>query len=240
MADLIDYLDQLDAERAKLSLYGRRFRKFRWLVPGLVKGLTRELEEEWAQVTAERQRTLEVIWADPVLRVRMKEREEAAIAEARKRMIAREVMSSLPGRPYMVSQPVKEIGIKVVGLEREEARRQNFLDEALFYYGSGAWQNDGIEVGKLTKLMDDLTLDRDRVRLALHRVRDGLHTRVEMETTHKNDPVSMILENVLAGIRTELPVMERDKETPLSRFVEKERPKLETAREPKKVYEPTR
>lgn len=219
MGDLIDYLDKLDEERARLSLYGRRLRKLKWLMPATAGNLMRGLEGTWAEVTSERQRTVEMIWADPVLREKMKDREQAAIEGARHRLLKREEINALPARPYAISQPVKEIGLKVVGLEREEARRQHFLDEALFYYGSGAWQNDRIEVAKVTKLLDDLTLDRDRVRLARHRVLDGLHLRIALETTEKHEPVSLILENLLVNVRGELPKPPKDAETPLSRFL---------------------
>jgi hypothetical protein len=240
MADLIDYLEKLDAERAKLSLYARRIRKFKWVIPGTAKNLMRGLEEQWADVTAERQRTVESIWADPVLRLKMKEREQAAIDGARQRLVNHEVMTALPGRPYSISEPVKEIGVKVVGLEREEARRQHFLDEALFYYGSGAWQNDRVEVGKLTKLMDDLTLDRDRVRLARYRVLDGLYTRIALETTDKHEPVTMISENLLRGVRGEWPKAVKDVETPLSRFLAAERPEPDNTRSVEKSRERSR
>lgn len=240
MSDLIVYLDKLDAERAKLMLYARRFKKLRWLVPKIAGSLMQGLEEEWADLTKERQRTLEVIWADPVLRVKMKDRERAAVEDARKRMVARDVMTALPGKPYDVPQPVKEIGRRVVGLEREEALRQGYLDEALFYYGSGTWQNDGIEVGKLTKLLDELTADRDTARLARHRVLDGLQTRLEMDMTAKHEPVSLVRENLLVAIRAELPRRERDQETPLSKLLQKEMPRRDPVPTPTKTRERSR
>jgi hypothetical protein len=240
MADLIDYLDKLNAERAHLSLYARRLRKVKWLLPGIVKDLMKGLEDQWREVTEERQRTLEVIEADPALRFRMREREESAALEARQRMVARHEMTASPGRPHVASEPVREIGRKVVALEREEARRQHFLDEVYFYYGSNAWQNDGVEIGKLDKLIQECELDRDCARLAHHRVLDGLHTRIQLEAVHRNEPVSMLCANLLGVIRAEVAAPERDRETPLSRFLEKERPRLEDSREPKRSRGPSR
>lgn len=240
MADLLDYLDKLNRERAYLANYGKSFRKLRWLVPGLVKDLVKELEEKWVEVSKERERTLEVIWADPVLRQRMKDREAQAVAEAGRRLGQGEIMKALPGRPYEVSEGVRETAVRVVGLERVERSAQHALDEALFYYGSQAWQNDGIEIGKLTKLIEELTLERDRARLEHHRVLDGLNTRLRLDATRYREPVSMIQDNVLRNVRAELPQQIHGAATPLSRFLEQERPRTEPSREPMKVHGPVR
>lgn len=239
MADLIEYFDKLNAERARLSLYGRRLRKVKWLVPSVVKGLMRDLDEEWREVSAERQKVLAVIWADPALRTRMQEREKAAVAEAKLRLVAPGPITMLPGRPYEASLPVKELGRKVVALEREELRRQHDLDEVYFYYGSSAWQNEGVEIAKLDKLIQNCELDRDTARLAHHRLLDGLHTRVQLEAAN-GKPVSMICSDLLGSIRAEIPKSVPENDTPLVRFLEKERPVMEVGNTVRRSKVPTR
>lgn len=223
MVDMIDYLDELNAKRTNLTLYYRRFGKIRWLVPNIVKALFKELEEKWDYATTERARVLDVIWADPVMRQRMLQREKSAGEQAEQRIMQRDMLTASPGRPYVVSDVVKDIGKRVVAWEREDAKHRHHLDEALFYYKSGAWQHDGVEIKDLNKLIDDLTLEADHARLAHYRVIDGFQLRLRLETTEKHDPVSMISENVLKSLRAAVQPLERNQETPLSMFLEERR-----------------
>lgn len=236
MADLVDYLGKLNAERAHLQRYSKRIRIARWILPGTVKQLTRELEERWAEVTKERERTLEVIWADPVLRQKMKDLEAQAVEESRRRLAIRESMAFPRGKPYAASKDIRDIAVKVIGLEREEAFAQYALDEANFYYGSGAWQNDGIEVGKLKELLDHLTVERDRIAGEKFAKLDGLTTRLQIESKGRKEPVSMVQHKVLESVRAELPQVTRGpaQDSPLAAFLRKETPRREEQREPKK------
>lgn len=238
MADLIQELERLNRRREETYYYSEKARALGIVAPGLAGKIIAGLNARFAELTQQREQVLQLIWADPVLRMKMKEREKAAVEDARRRQLERDVRGKLPGRLFMPSAALKQVGIKVVGLEEEEARRQAHLDEAVFYYATGAWERDLVPLAKLESLMDDLRLKHAMVREARGRVTDRLQFDLEREVGPRTkESLTLLRESLLQEVRGELPPREPDDETPLAQFLAKERPEPTP---PKKDREPSR
>lgn len=241
MADLIQELERLDRRRAETYYYGGKARALGLIAPGLAGKIIAGLDQRFQDLTRQREQVLQLIWADPVLRLKMREREKATIEEAHRRDLAAEMRGKLPGKLFKPSLALKQIGIKVVGLEQEEARRKDHYEEAWFYYKSSAWERDRVPIAKLDNLLADLKVKWDAVREARGRVTDGLHFNLEGEVGRRSkESLTLLQESLLHEVRSEILPRERDLQTPLSEFLEKERPKRDPVKTPEKDREPSR
>ncbi|MBS0232501.1 MAG: hypothetical protein JSR99_03335 [Proteobacteria bacterium] len=237
MSDLISYLDGIDRKLAATHKYRRRASVARIFAPQTAANIIAGLDQRFDDLWRERDRTMRLIWVDPVLRQTMKEREKTAIAEAHRRAMEKEIRPVLPERLYAASETVKAVAVKVVGLEHEERKRLQHFDEAQRYYGSGAWQADGIDISKLDTLLNQLRVAHESVRDARAGIQDGLFWQVSQEKRRDKQAVTLLVENVLQQARVEVKPLDLSPLTPLAAFVQKERKPLEPdrGRGPKKV-----
>lgn len=78
MSDPFARLKTIDRRRLALATYSRRIRLTRPLAPDAERRMQRRIELQFNDLTRERRQLLELIKADPVLRKRLFEQEEAA------------------------------------------------------------------------------------------------------------------------------------------------------------------
>ncbi|HEX2842064.1 hypothetical protein [Hyphomicrobium sp.] len=79
MSDPLARLDTIDKKRAKLATYANRIKMARFFAPETERKLQKRIDTRFQDLTRERRQLLELIKADPVLRKRLFEKEEAAL-----------------------------------------------------------------------------------------------------------------------------------------------------------------
>jgi len=79
MADLIARLDDLDERRTKILTYKNRVRLAGYIMPQTARRLIDGFDERFQRLTVERRQVLELIRANPILRKRLYDREQAAL-----------------------------------------------------------------------------------------------------------------------------------------------------------------
>lgn len=222
--DLLKQLERADQNRARLQVYILRVQKARWLFPGTVREIVREYENRFEDATRGRRRILELIHANPLERERYRAREKVMLDKAAEMLVPRKPLPPGTYKPYRASDATYAVGKRVSALGANEALWETHLKEAQHYYITGAWQQHGIAVGKVTELMDDITLQRDIARMTRGRLLDGLFQRVGMELQPGQGSVSLQVDQLLTGISKNEPQgeTERSPETPLTTFLAKE------------------
>ncbi len=78
MANLIQHLQDIDRRRARLVTYSRRIKMARPFAPETEQRMQANIDREFRNLTRERNQTLELIKADPVIRKQLHDLEEAA------------------------------------------------------------------------------------------------------------------------------------------------------------------
>ena len=78
MSDPFARLKTIDRRRLILATYSRRIRMVRALAPDAERRMQKRVELQFNDLTRERRQLLELIKADPVLRKRLFDQEEAA------------------------------------------------------------------------------------------------------------------------------------------------------------------
>lgn len=78
MSDLFTRLRKIDNRRATLNTYAQHIKLARILAPDLERRMQYRIDRRFNDLTRERRQLLELIKADPVLRKRLFDQEEAA------------------------------------------------------------------------------------------------------------------------------------------------------------------
>lgn len=192
----LDRLDRLNQRQRRLDEYAARVRMAFWMPKTRDRVLSR-ISKKFRQNAAERTRVLDLIKADPVLRQRLREREDQV--KARQRTKERgSVGPSGPAAP--LPDKFHNEAMYVVSLKETERLARDAYQEAVWYYKWGDWKTDGVAVEEVTALLDTLK----------HEMQRATRSRVEAQQSFEDgirealsgDPQHIVhREELLASVR---------------------------------------
>lgn len=170
--DPIDRLKRLDRRRDRLNAYEARVRMAFWM-PATRDRILARLNKRFREASEERSKVLGQINADPVLRKRLRDLDNAELAERtspapsspKPQHQKAEAAAGPASKAKVLSRDTLENqALYVTSLKDTERHAKEAYQHAVWYYKWADWKRDNVPVEQVGGLLDRLKADLGRAR----------------------------------------------------------------------------